>query len=158
MARGECWFPSPCILQSFLFPRDCHSPGYSDSECEPHSYVSPQPKPNHVTSVPLKMLLKLPLQIHWDPPTWQHLHPFIPGPLQGLCDSLPASFLFYRLNQPLHPIQASSWLTCPCLPQRMTKYMCKTQCLATKSFNVIVASSLFKINKQWPLSWIIHFS
>ena len=79
-------------------------------------------------------------------------------PLQGLCDSLPASFLFYRLNQPLHPIQASSWLTCPCLPQRMTKYMCKTQCLATKSFNVIVASSLFKINKQRPLSWIIHFS
>lgn len=69
MARGECWFPSPRILQSFLFPCGCHSPGYSDSEREPHSHVSPQPKPNHVTSVPLKMLLKLPLQIHWDPPT-----------------------------------------------------------------------------------------
>lgn len=107
---------------------------------------------------PSQMLLQLPLWIHRDPPTWEHLHPFIPGPLQGLCDSLSTSFLFYRPNQPLHPVQASSWLTCPCLPQRMTKHVRQTQCLTTKSFNVIVASSLFKINKQRPLSWIIHFS
>ena len=142
----------------FLFPRDHHSPGYSDSEREPHSCGSSQPKPNHVTSVPLKMLLQLRLRIHQDAPTWEHLHPFIPGPLQGLCDSLSTSFLFYRPNQPLHSAQASSWLTCLCLPQRMTKHVRQTQCLTTKSFNVIIASSLFEINKQRPLSWIIHFS